>query len=164
LTKVRRANHEVSFCHEHTQYTPICPKIMFWSFWSFSYRSKTSHPCGSIYANIGTSWQKFAARITKWVFATNTPNTLQYVQKSCFHAFWTFSNQSKTSHPWGHNIRQYWHKLTKVRRANNEVSFSHERTQYTPICPKIIFGDFWTFSFRSKTSHRWGLNICQYWH
>ncbi|MFW8292605.1 hypothetical protein ACOIC7_28970, partial [Klebsiella pneumoniae] len=29
LTKVRRANHEVSFCHERTQYTPICPKIMF---------------------------------------------------------------------------------------------------------------------------------------
>jgi hypothetical protein len=32
---------------------------------------------GSIYANFGINWQKFAARITKWVFATNAPNTLQ---------------------------------------------------------------------------------------
>jgi len=62
---------------------------------------------GSTYAYIGINWQKFAARITKWVFATNAHNTLQCVQKSCFGNFWTFSIQSKTSHPWGHNIRQY---------------------------------------------------------
>ena len=39
-------------------------------------------------------------------------------------------------------VCQYWHQLTKVRRANHEVSFCHERTQYTPICPKIMF---WLF-------------------
>src|SRR5512141_426871 len=35
LTKVPRANHEVIFCHECTQHTPICPKIMFWCFLNF---------------------------------------------------------------------------------------------------------------------------------
>jgi hypothetical protein len=33
-----------------------------------------------INANISINWQKFVARITKWVFATNAPNTLQYAQ------------------------------------------------------------------------------------
>ncbi len=37
----------------------------------------------------------FAARITKWVFSTNAPNTLQYVQKSCFGFFELFDSDQK---------------------------------------------------------------------
>jgi hypothetical protein len=42
-------------------------------------------------------------------------------------------------------VGQYWHLWIKVRRANQEVSFWHERTQYTPICPKIMFWCFLSF-------------------
>jgi hypothetical protein len=35
IAKGRRANPEVCFCHERTQYTPICPKIMFWCILNF---------------------------------------------------------------------------------------------------------------------------------
>src|SRR5512140_2356527 len=38
-----------------------------------------------------------------------------------------------------------WHFLTKDRRANHEVIFFLERTQYTPICPKIMFCCFSNF-------------------
>ena len=70
-------------------------KSCFGAFWTFSFRLKSSHRRVQTYANIGINWQKFAARITKWVFATNGPNTLQYVQKSYFGAFWTFLFRSK---------------------------------------------------------------------
>src|SRR5512142_52648 len=83
-TKDRHANHEVCFCHERTQYTPICPKIMFWCFLNFFIPVKNiSH----VWDNIGINGQKFDTRITKYVFATNAPNTLRYVQKSWFGAF-----------------------------------------------------------------------------
>src|SRR5512142_1300726 len=63
---------------------PICPKNMFRCFLNFFSPVKNIAPvCG----NIGINGQKFDTRITKYIFATNAPNTLQYVQKSCFGAF-----------------------------------------------------------------------------
>ena len=47
LTKFRGANHEVCFCHEHTQYTPICPKFMFGCFLNLINPVKNIAPVGS---------------------------------------------------------------------------------------------------------------------
>ncbi len=71
-------------------------KIIFWCFVNYFILVKNIAPTS---ANIGINWQKFAARVTKWFFATRAPNTLQYVQKSFFGAFWNFTFQWKTSHP-----------------------------------------------------------------
>ena len=181
---------------------------MFWLFWTFWFRSKTSHPrvptlalidksspresrseflprthpihsnmsknhvlaflnflipvknIAPSCANIGINWQKFAARITKWVFATNAPNTLQYVQKSCCGAFWTFWFRSKTSHlcwPIYTNIRINWQKfaarITKWFFATNAPN----TLQYVQ---KSCFGFFELFDSGQK--HR--TLVCQHWH
>ena len=78
-------------CESRSKFFPrkhtICPKIPFWCFLNIFIPVKNIAPVWAIYANIGINGQKFAARIKKCVFATNAPNTLQYVQKSCFGAF-----------------------------------------------------------------------------
>jgi hypothetical protein len=175
---------------------------------------------GSIYANIGTNWQNFAARIAKWVFATNAPSTLQHVQKSCFDDFWTFSFRSQNiasvgaqympilalieksllsesrseflprTHPIHSNMSENhvlvlfdlfhsgqkhrtrggsryanigtnWQKLAA---RNTKWVFATNAPNTLQHVGKSCFSAFWSFSFRSKTSHPWGLNICQYWH
>ena len=128
-------------------------KTYFGAFWTFSLRSKTSHLCAPIYANIGINWQKFAGRFTKWVVATIVPNTLRYVRKSCFGAFWTFSFRLKTSHPCvpiyaniGINWQMFTARITKWVFATN----APYTLQYVQ---KSCFGAFWTFSLRWKTSH-----------
>src|SRR5512147_2326060 len=55
LTKVRRASREVCFCHERTQYTPICRKTMFRCLLHFFVRLKTTHPLFAISALIDKS-------------------------------------------------------------------------------------------------------------
>src|SRR5512141_3154633 len=49
IDKSTRANHEVSFCHERTQYTPICPKFMFGCFLNLFNPVKNIAPVGSQY-------------------------------------------------------------------------------------------------------------------
>jgi hypothetical protein len=93
----------------HPIHQYMCKNHVWMLFELFESNKKHRTRAVSTYANTGINLQKFVARITKGVLATNAPNTLQYVQKSCFGAFCTFSFRSKTSHPWGLNICQYWH-------------------------------------------------------
>jgi hypothetical protein len=154
-------NRQSSSCESRSAFLPLThaihsnmsKKSCVWWFWTFSFLSKTSHPRGPIYANIGISWQKFTAWITKWVFATNPLNTVQYVQKSCFGAVWTFSFRSKTPHPCvpiyahiGINWQKFAVRITKWVFATNAPN----TLRYVQ---KSCFGVFWTFPFRSKISH-----------
>ena len=101
-----------------------------------------------VWANIGINWQKFAARITKWVLATNAPYTLQYVQKSCCGAFWSFSFWSKTSHlsrPIYTNIGINWQKFTT---RITKCVFARNTPDTLQHVQKSCFGCFWTFWFQ----------------
>jgi hypothetical protein len=118
-----------------------------------SLRCKTSHPRVPIYANVGINWQKFAARITKWFLAANAPNTLQYVQKSCFGDFCTFSLLSKTSHP---SVQLYANSGISWQKFAARITkwfFATKTPKTLKYVQKSCCGAFRTFWLRWKTSH-----------
>ena len=126
----------MSFCHKRTQYTPICLKIMFLCFLNFFNPVKNIAP---MWANIGINWQNFPARIKKWVLASNGPNTLQYVQKSCFGAFLNFFITDKNIAPVWANIGINWHKF--AARITRWV-FATNATNTLNYVLKSCFGEF----------------------
>ena len=130
---------------------------MFWRFLNFFILVENIVPT---WANNGINWQKFSARITKWVFASNAPNTLQYVQKSCFAAFRTFSFRSKTSHP----CLPIMPILALIDKRSSRESrrdfFSRTHPIHSNMSKNHVLLLFELFNSGLKHC----THVCQYWH
>ena len=72
IDKSTRANHEVSFCHERTQYTPICPKFMFGCFLNLFNPVKNIVPVEAQYTPILALINKSSPRESRTEFLPRT--------------------------------------------------------------------------------------------
>ena len=85
--------------------------------------------------------QKYVPRSHVGIFLTNTPNPLHWTLNSCFgvlHSVWvhlgSFSNYMKLDAKQGELV-QLMQKF--LPRSHVEI-FLNERTQYTPLDPKLM--------------------------
>jgi hypothetical protein len=92
----------------HPIHSNMSKNYFFGDFWTFSFRSKTSHPSRPIYGNIGINWQKFAANHEVSFYHER----IQYIlicPKIMFWCFLKFFFPAKNIAPVWANLCQYWH-------------------------------------------------------
>src|SRR5512143_3798555 len=97
---------------------------MFWCFLSWFILVKNIAPVSAQYMPILALIDISSPRDSRGEFLPQTHPIHSNMSKNHVSVlFELFHSVQKTSHPWGLNICQYWHKLTKDLRANHEVSF-----------------------------------------
>src|SRR6185437_1652824 len=139
-------SHIGIFCNEHTQSTPLDPKLMFWCIaWCLGafgivsqlHETQCNTVCtGAINAKVR------ATKSRRDFFSTNTPNPLHWTLNTCFgvlHSVWvhlgSFRNYMKLDAKHGQLVQL----MRKFLPRSHVGIFLYEPTQTTPLDPKLMF-------------------------